>query len=175
MLNAAQVDVGAATLEFAPQHIHVPRQRLDELFLLVVSAIRDRDLAQVSVFSRRVAEERFNQGFDIGEVQAAFNALEEAMWRHVVASAPPEDLAEATTLVACGADDLGGVSPCSIDHINPDHPWPAVDELRRALGPDAELVERLCIHPRFVERGWYSTTLAPLVRRLSERLREQQL
>ena len=57
------------------------RQRLDELFLLVVSAIRDRDLAQVSVFSRRVAEERFNQGFDIGEVQAAFNALEQTILR----------------------------------------------------------------------------------------------
>ena len=76
------------------------RQRLDDLFTLVVSAIRDRDLAQVSVFSRRIAEERFNQGFDIGEVQAAFNALEEAMWRHVVASAPPEDLAEATGLLS---------------------------------------------------------------------------
>jgi 7,8-didemethyl-8-hydroxy-5-deazariboflavin synthase len=86
----------------------------------------------------------------------------------------PPNLADAAALVRCGADDLGGVSPCSIDHINPDHPWPAVDELRRAVGPDAELVERLCIHPRYIERGWYPTTLAPLVRRLSERLREQQ-
>ena len=76
------------------------RQRLDELFLLVVSAIRDRDLAQVSVFSRRVSEERFNQGFDIGEVQAAFNALEQTIWRHVVAVAPAEDLAEATGLLS---------------------------------------------------------------------------
>ena len=72
-----------------------------------------------------------------------------------VAVQVPPNLADATALVRCGADDLGGVSPCSIDHINPDHPWPAVDELRRALAPDAELVERLCIHPRFVERGWY--------------------
>ena len=76
------------------------RQRLEDLFTLVVSAIRDRDLAQVSVFSRRIAEERFNQGFDIGEVQAAFNALEETTWRHVVASAPPEELAEATGLLS---------------------------------------------------------------------------
>jgi len=91
-----------------------------------------------------------------------------------VAVQVPPNLADAAALVRCGADDLGGVSPCSIDHINPDHPWPAVDELRRVVAPDAELVERLCIHPRFVERGWYPTTLAPLVRRLSERLREQQ-
>lgn len=108
------------------------------------------------------------------EYCATVSLAREVLPREVAVQVPP-NLAEATTLVACGADDLGGVSPCSIDHINPDHPWPAVDELRRALGPDAELVERLCIHPRFVERGWYSTTLAPLVRRLSERLREQQL
>jgi FO synthase subunit 1 len=91
-----------------------------------------------------------------------------------VAVQVPPNLADAAPLVRCGADDLGGVSPCSIDHINPDHPWPAIDELRRAVAPDAELVERLCIHPRYVERGWYSATLAPLVRRLSERIREQQ-
>ena len=76
------------------------RQRLDDLFTLVVSAIRDRDLAQVSVFSRRIAEERFTQGFDIGEVQAAFNALEQSMWHQVVTSTAPEDLAEATGLLS---------------------------------------------------------------------------
>lgn len=76
------------------------RQRLEDLFTLVVSAIRDRDLAQVSVFSRRIAEERFNQGFDIGEVQAAFNALEQSMWHQVVTSTAPEDLAEATGLLS---------------------------------------------------------------------------
>lgn len=91
-----------------------------------------------------------------------------------VAVQVPPNLADAATLVKCGADDLGGVSPCSIDHINPDHPWPAVGQLLRAIAPGAELVERLCIHPRYVERGWYPAALAPLVRRLSERLREHQ-
>lgn len=91
-----------------------------------------------------------------------------------VAVQVPPNLADAGLLVRCGADDLGGISPCSIDHINPDHPWPAIEELQRALGPDVLLVERLCIHPRYVEAGWYSATLAPLVRRLSERLRKYQ-
>ena len=47
----------------------------------------------------RIATERFEEGFDIGEVQAAFNALEQSIWRRVVAETPPEDLAEATGLV----------------------------------------------------------------------------
>jgi hypothetical protein len=76
------------------------RQRLEELFGLVVSAIRDRDLAGVSAYSDKIAEERFNQGFDIGEVQAAFNALEQSMWHHVVTTAKPDDLVEATGLLS---------------------------------------------------------------------------
>jgi hypothetical protein len=91
------------------QHSHVThyesageeltRQRLDELFRLVVSAIRDRDLSAVAGYATKIATERFEQGFDIGEVQAAFNALEQAIWRRVVAGTPPADLAEATGLV----------------------------------------------------------------------------
>jgi hypothetical protein len=76
------------------------RARLEGLFDLVVTAISNRDLAGVSAYAVTVAEERFGQGFDISEVQAAFNALEEAMWRHLVASAPREDLAEATGLLS---------------------------------------------------------------------------
>lgn len=92
---------------------------------------------------------------------------------HEIAIQIPPNLADCARLIPCGVDDLGGVSPCSIDYINPDHPWPAVDALEHLVG-DAELVERLCIYPRYIERGWYSPILAPLVRRLSDRLKEQQ-
>ncbi len=76
------------------------RGRLEALFELVVTAIGNRDLSGVSSYAVSVAEERFGQGFDISEVQTAFNSLEEAMWRHIVASTPPEDLAEATGLLS---------------------------------------------------------------------------
>jgi hypothetical protein len=54
------------------------RKGLADLFHLVVASIRDRDLAEMSVYAEKVAEQRFGQGFDISEVQMAFNALEEA-------------------------------------------------------------------------------------------------
>ena len=76
------------------------RQRLAELFTLVVTSIRSRDLAEMSRFSERVATERFDQGFDISEVQSAFNALELAMWRRLVAATPPADLAESIGLMS---------------------------------------------------------------------------
>ncbi len=86
------------------------RQRLADLFHLVVDAIRTRDLAAISQYSERIAGQRFNEGFDISEVQTAFNALEEAMWRRVVAAEPAADLPEAigllSTVLGFGKDAL---------------------------------------------------------------------
>lgn len=86
------------------------RRRLDDLYDLVVSAIEDRDLAEVVSYADGVANERFAAGFDVSEVQVAFNVLETAMWRHVVACAPPEELATAigllSTVFGCAKDEL---------------------------------------------------------------------
>ncbi|MGB4052305.1 MAG: 7,8-didemethyl-8-hydroxy-5-deazariboflavin synthase subunit CofG, partial [Methanoculleus sp.] len=57
----------------------------------------------------------------------------------------------------------------TIDYVNPERPWPEIEELKRVVG-DAELRERLCIYPQFIEKGWYSPLLKPLIRRLSERV-----
>ncbi len=59
-------------------------------------------------------------------------------------------------LLAAGVDDWGGVSPLTPDHVNPERPWPQLDDLAattRAAG--FRLAERLTAHPRFVR-----TTLA---------------
>jgi hypothetical protein len=76
------------------------RQALADLFGLVVTAIRTRDLAAMSAYSEGIAVERFDDGYDISEVQMAFNALEESMWRRVVSAEPPDDLAEAIGLLS---------------------------------------------------------------------------
>ena len=57
-----------------------------------------------------VANERFSAGFDVAEVQLAFNVLETAVWRYVVANQPPEELATTIGLVStvfgCAKDEL---------------------------------------------------------------------
>ena len=99
------------------------RQRLTELFHLVVEAIDTRQLAALSQHVDEIAIERFNHGFDISEVQTAFNALEEAMWRRVVLAEPPEELAEAigllSTVVGFGKDAVTRkyVSLASKQHV----------------------------------------------------------
>lgn len=99
------------------------RKGLADLFHLVVASIGDRDLAEMSIYAEKIAETRFDQGFDISEVQMAFNALEEAMWRRVVAGTPPDQLAEAvgllSTVLGFGKDALARkyVSLASQRHV----------------------------------------------------------
>jgi FO synthase len=54
-------------------------------------------------------------------------------------------------LIGAGLDDWGGVSPLTIDHINPEAPWPLLVSLRRATEQMGyELRERLAVHPRYL-------------------------
>jgi FO synthase len=56
-------------------------------------------------------------------------------------------------LVAAGLNDWGGVSPLTIDFINPEAPWPHLDALARATGAaGGRLRERLAIYPEFIDR-----------------------
>ncbi|PSP98800.1 7,8-didemethyl-8-hydroxy-5-deazariboflavin synthase subunit CofG [Halobacteriales archaeon QS_4_70_19] len=96
--------------------------------------------------------------------------------RHAVAMAraclPPEvsvqappNLAPVRDLLDCGVDDLGGVSPVTVDHVNPDYEWPELRELEAiAEAGGVPLRERLPVYERFLGekgRAW----VAPPVRR----------
>ena len=66
---------------------------------------------------------------------------------------PPNlsDPAEFDLLVRAGADDWGGVSPLTADHVNPERPWPHLDDLAaRTAELGFTLPERLTAHPEYV-------------------------
>src|SRR6478736_5464629 len=87
--------------------------------------------------------------------------------------APPNlsDADELRLLLAAGVDDWGGVSPLTPDHVNPERPWPHIDDLAR-LSAEAgfTLRERLTVHPEYVRRGepWLDPRVAPHVAALAE-------
>ena len=69
--------------------------------------------------------------------------------------APPNltDAHEMHLLLRAGVDDWGGVSPLTPDHVNPERPWPHVDELARITAEAGfTLRERLTAHPEYVRR-----------------------
>ncbi|HVD24987.1 MAG TPA: 5-amino-6-(D-ribitylamino)uracil--L-tyrosine 4-hydroxyphenyl transferase CofH [Gaiellaceae bacterium] len=54
-------------------------------------------------------------------------------------------------LLDAGIDDWGGVSPVTIDHVNPEAPWPELERLRGATqAAGLTLAPRLAIYPEFV-------------------------
>lgn len=65
--------------------------------------------------------------------------------------APPNLIDDAGMLIDAGVDDFGGVSPVTIDHVNPERPWPSLESLRRlAAEHERELAPRLTVYPEFV-------------------------
>jgi FO synthase subunit 1 len=63
----------------------------------------------------------------------------------------PPNLAPAREVVDCGIDDLGGVSPVTDDHINPDYAWPALDTLQEIADyAGVPLRERLPVYERYL-------------------------
>jgi hypothetical protein len=75
------------------------RQKLERLLDLTIGCVRERDLGPMLRHTDTIARQRFDAGFDLRELQTAFNVLEEAIWRHVVGRVPPDELAEAIGLL----------------------------------------------------------------------------
>jgi FO synthase len=72
-------------------------------------------------------------------------------------------------LLDAGINDWGGVSPVTIDHVNPEAPWPKLEDLRRRTAENGlELHERLTIYPGYAARPdpWIAGKMQEPVRRL---------
>jgi len=54
-------------------------------------------------------------------------------------------------LARAGINDWGGVSPVTIDYVNPEAPWPQLPLLEAAThAAGSQLVARLCVYPEYV-------------------------
>jgi hypothetical protein len=76
------------------------RVRFEALFDRLLDAVTRRDLGVVLAYARHLAEERFSAGYDLSEVQTAFNAFEEAIWSRAFARLDATQLAESLGLVS---------------------------------------------------------------------------
>ena len=92
---------------------------------------------------------------DLEELLRAVAVLRLASGPRVNIQAPPnlaptavEDLG---LLVRAGINDWGGVSPVTVDYVNPEAPWPEVQALEAATRrAGAQLAPRLCVYPEYV-------------------------
>src|SRR6516165_5348500 len=84
--------------------------------------------------------------------------------------APPNLIGDQHGLIlAAGIDDWGGVSPLTPDHVNPERPWPQIEELaRRTEAAGMRLAERLTIYPGYLREPWLDPRLAAHVAALAD-------
>ena len=102
-----------------------------------------RDLHDAHGHIQEVIVQNFRAKPDTKRADAAEPDLDDLLWTIAAArlilgpdmniQAPP-NLSPGVypRLIGAGLNDWGGVSPVTPDHVNPEAPWPAIDELARA-------------------------------------------
>ena len=89
---------------------------------------------------------------------------DELMWTTAVArlilgervniQVPPNLSEHYERYIDAGINDWGGVSPLTIDYVNPEAPWPQLAELqRRTEAAGYELRPRLPVYPEYFAGG----------------------
>ncbi|MEU7741778.1 bifunctional FO biosynthesis protein CofGH [Nonomuraea sp. NPDC049158] len=92
---------------------------------------------------------------DLQELAATIAVARLVLGPRVRLQAPPNLVdAEYELMIRAGIDDWGGVSPLTPDHVNPERPWPQIDDLAARTGEAGfQLRERLTIYPEYVLAG----------------------
>ncbi len=111
ILSDAEAAIARARLahyeKSGAEHTH---QRLKALFTLTARAVKEKNLGPMIAHAETIGRERFEAGFDLSEVQTAFNVLEEAIWMRILKNLSPIELAVAlglvSTVLGAGKDTL---------------------------------------------------------------------
>ncbi|WP_408959355.1 7,8-didemethyl-8-hydroxy-5-deazariboflavin synthase subunit CofG [Natrinema sp. 74] len=120
--------------------------------LLAIRTLHERyDHIQEVIVQPVVDNERWSDGSPDLATMRQVTAMARAALPEEISVQVPPNLAPAKDLIDCGVDDLGGVSPVTDDHINPDYTWPALRELEEiADHAGVPLGERLPVYERFL-------------------------
>jgi FO synthase len=151
------------------------QERIDALLAI-------RELHQQYGHIQEVIIQNFRAKPDTRMAQAPHAPHEELLWTIAVArlilgaemnlQAPPNlSGARCAELLDAGINDWGGVSPVTPDHVNPEAPWPAIDELRRVTASRGKtLVARLPSYPAYVRDAakWHDPPIATAIIRASD-------
>ena len=148
-------------------------ERIDALLAI-------RDLAQRYGHVQEVIVQNFRAKPGTQMARAPEPSLDELLWTIAVArillgahahlQAPPNlSYDDFPRLLDAGIDDWGGVSPVTVDHVNPEAPWPEIERLRAACeNHGLLLVPRLAVYPEWIDGAWIDPHVMPHVLRAAD-------
>ena len=74
---------------------------------------------------------------------------------HISLQVPPNLLSSVDQFILSGINDLGGISPKTIDWVNPEHSWPDILKLKNTIeNTKQSFVPRLPVYPNFINKEW---------------------
>ncbi len=76
------------------------RELVASLYEITCATVASREAGPLLAHADRIAGERYDGGFDLLELQTAFNALEESIWKEILARLDPARQAEALGLIS---------------------------------------------------------------------------
>jgi FO synthase len=141
-----------------------------------------RELARKHGHVQEVIVQNFRAKPGTRMADAEEPSLDELLWTIAVAriilgpgahlQAPPNlSYGDFPRLLDAGIDDWGGVSPVTIDHVNPEAPWPELELLRAGTeSRELELAPRLPVYPEWISGAWIDPNVMPSVLRASDAL-----
>jgi FO synthase len=150
-----------------------PAERVDSIFAIRKVARAYRGIQEVIVQNFRAKPDTKMR--DVPDAELDDLAATIAVTRLVLGpkariQAPPNLVGNQHDLILrAGIDDWGGVSPLTPDHVNPERPWPDIDELAaRTAAAGFTLRERLTIYPPYLREPWLDPRLARHVATLAD-------
>ena len=75
--------------------------------------------------------------------------------KHVSIQVPPNLSTDLNKFLKSGINDLGGISPVTLDWVNPDHLWPNLNKLSEDVeATEQKLTKRLPVYPSHIKKDW---------------------
>ena len=148
-------------------------ERADSVFAIRKVAREYRGIQEVIVQNFRAKPDtkmRDTPDAELDDLAATIAVTRLVLGPKARIQAPPNLVGDQHDLILrAGIDDWGGVSPLTPDHVNPERPWPAIDELAaRTAAAGFTLRERLTIYPPYIREPWLDPRLAAHVAALAD-------
>ena len=79
---------------------------------------------------------------------------------HISIQVPPNLSPDINLFLKSGINDLGGISPLTIDWVNPDHLWPNINKLQLDISNTGQVLKkRLPVYPEFIKKEWLNSKI----------------
>ncbi len=86
------------------------KNKMDMLYVQITQSTKEKNLIPIVNYIEKIAEKRFESGFELQEVQVAINILEECIWQHILEELPkdyqPKALSLVSSIIGSGKDTL---------------------------------------------------------------------